>query len=74
MSRFKARGRFDIVAVFEDGAYVRFTSHKSRSYSAAEIAKCLREYAGYIENGVEAERTAASQQITIGASPPEPKP
>ena len=50
----KARGRFDIVAVFEDGAYVRFTSRKERSLSPTEIIARLREYATLIENGVNA--------------------
>ena len=52
----KPRGRFDILVVFDDGEYyVRFTSDKTRSLPAAEIAACLREYAGYIENGIQAE-------------------
>jgi hypothetical protein len=54
----RARGRFDIVAVFEDGAYLRFTSDKTRSVSAAEMVDRLREYANYIERGVKAEQKA----------------
>lgn len=53
----KVRGRFDILVPFGDGdAYVRFTSDKTRSLSAQEILDCLREYVGYLENGIEAER------------------
>ena len=56
----RARGRFDILCVFDDGAYVRFTSHKTRSLPPAEIVECLRKYAGYIENGLKAQEEAAA--------------
>ncbi len=52
----KVRGRFDILVPFKDGqAYVRFTSDKTRSLPADEILKCLKEYIGYLENGIKAE-------------------
>jgi len=54
----RVRGRFDIVVPFDDGAYVRFTSHKERSLSVEEILARLREYATYIENGLQAEKKA----------------
>jgi len=68
--RGKVRGRFDIVVPFEDGAYLRITSHKTRSLPAAEIAACLREYAGYIENGIQAK---ALKRADDGTPKPPPR-
>jgi hypothetical protein len=51
----KARGRFDIVCVFEGGGYLRITSDPKRSLSAAEIVAKLRKYANELEVGVRAE-------------------
>ncbi len=56
MKPFRVRGRFDILVPFEDGAYVRFTSDKRRSLSAAEIVASLRKYLTAIEDGIEAEK------------------
>ena len=59
----KARGRFDIVAVFKTGGWVRFESDPKRSLDAAEIVDRLREYAKYIEAGVKAERKALNVRV-----------
>lgn len=58
----KPRGRFDILVTWgDDGAYVRFTSDKTRSLPATEIVKCLREYIDMIEAGIEAEANAIAK-------------
>jgi hypothetical protein len=56
MTRFRARGRYDIVCVFESGSYLRITSRKDRSLSPREIAAALREWADRIEHAIESKR------------------
>lgn len=59
VKRGKPRGRFDIVCVFNDGAYIRITSHKTKSLSPAELVASLREYADYLANTVAGRTTPA---------------
>jgi hypothetical protein len=66
---FRARGRFDIVAVFRDGAYVRFTSNPKWSFTAAEIVAALREHANTIEAGVHAEAEQDAARLTAPPAP-----
>ncbi len=64
----KKRGRFDIVAVFESGGWIRATSDKSRSISAQELVTTLREQLRMIEAGIKAEK-AAQKKKAKGVSP-----
>jgi hypothetical protein len=62
MKPFRARGRFEIVCVFEDGAYLRVTSDKTRSMPPAELVEHLRKFAGHIEEGLQAAAAEAKEQ------------
>jgi hypothetical protein len=65
-NRSRARGRIDVVAVF-DGGSVRFKTDPKRSVPAAEVVKTLREWAGYIEKGVQAEKRKS--KVAAGSPP-----
>lgn len=56
--RFKPRGRFDLMFVFDDGASLRITSQKTRSLSAQEVVTRLREHCDHVEQGLAAGRAA----------------
>jgi hypothetical protein len=55
----KARTRFDIVAVFDDRSYVRYTSRADRPITIDHLIKSLRLYANELE---QVGRMVASEQ------------
>lgn len=60
--RFRPRGRFDIMFVFDGGGSLRVQSPKDRSLSATEVVANLRHYADSVERGIRAADKKAKQK------------
>lgn len=54
--RRKKRGRFDVVCVFDSGAWVRITSDPKRSIPAADLIKELRDALKTVAAGIAGEQ------------------
>lgn len=59
----KARARFEIVVVFDDGAYLKITSRKDRRWTASEIVAQLRHNADLIERGLDAPARPVAPEV-----------
>lgn len=57
MGMAKGRTRFNIVAAFPNGDYVRITSRKDRTLTIAELIKAIREHADSLENALRSAET-----------------